>query len=144
MSSAGWIMSFVFEFEAYCVKGQAAHAKASVAAESGPPKRRPTSQSPSDAEEVPEDRGRMRGRQRVPLAAPAEQPVAGQVGLVGDRAVGVALGVGGLAAAVGLDAVADLAGGVGGPAGGTVPLDREVAVRALRRVAIRSAPITPE
>ena len=75
----------------------------------------------------------MRGRQRVPLAAPAERQVAGQVRLVRDGPVRVALGVGRLAAAVRLDAVADLAGRVGGAAGGPVALDREVAVRALRR-----------
>ena len=34
MSSAGWIKSFVFELEAYCVNGHATQANASVAAES--------------------------------------------------------------------------------------------------------------
>ena len=38
--------SFVFELDAYCVNGYAAHANASVAASRKPPKRRPTSQSP--------------------------------------------------------------------------------------------------
>ncbi len=40
-------MSFVFEFDAYCEKGHAAQAKASVAASLDPPKRQPTSQSPT-------------------------------------------------------------------------------------------------
>src|SRR5207237_5531671 len=39
--------SFVFELETYCVNGQAAQAKASVTARRLPPKRRPTSPSPS-------------------------------------------------------------------------------------------------
>src|SRR5689334_3940393 len=45
--NAGMIASFVFEFDAYCVNGYAAHANASVAASVVPPKRKPTSQSPS-------------------------------------------------------------------------------------------------
>ena len=128
MSSAGWIMSFVFELDAYCENGQATQANASVAASSRPPKRSPTSQSPT----------RQSRSQRIDVAWAAGsvshfplQPktqYAGQVGLVGDRAVGVALRVGRLAAAVRLDAVADLAGRVGGPAGRPVALDREVAV----------------
>src|SRR6476661_3144626 len=47
MRNAGMIESFVFEFDAYCVNGYAAHANASVAASVVPPKRKPTSQSPS-------------------------------------------------------------------------------------------------
>src|SRR3954447_5599736 len=46
MRNAGMIASFVFEFDAYCVNGYAAHANASVAPNGMPPKRRPTSQSP--------------------------------------------------------------------------------------------------
>jgi hypothetical protein len=41
------IESFVFEFDAYCVNGYAAHANASVAPSGTPPKRCPTSHSPS-------------------------------------------------------------------------------------------------
>ena len=73
----------------------------------------------------------MGGRQRVPLPAPAEDGVAGQIGLVGDGAVRVAERVRRLAAAVRLDPVADLARRVGGPARRPVALDREVAVGAL-------------
>ncbi len=40
------IVSFVFELDAYCVNGYAAHANASTAARRAPPKRRPTSHSP--------------------------------------------------------------------------------------------------
>ena len=43
------IASFEFAFETYCVNGYAAHANASVAASRGPPKRMPTSASPSNA-----------------------------------------------------------------------------------------------
>src|SRR5262252_3968570 len=46
MRNAGNSASFVFELDAYCVKGYAAHANASVPANSGPPKRKPTSASP--------------------------------------------------------------------------------------------------
>src|SRR5581483_8605994 len=70
------------------------------------------------AEEVPEDRGRVHGRERVPLAAPPERDVAGDVRLVRHRAVRVAAVVRGLAAAVRLDAVPDLAGRVRWAAGG--------------------------
>src|SRR5207245_2400117 len=49
IKSAGPIESFVFELDAYCVKGHATHAKASAAASRGPPKRRPTSASPTIA-----------------------------------------------------------------------------------------------
>ena len=37
MSSAGWIMSFVFELDAYCENGHATQAKPSVAARRAPP-----------------------------------------------------------------------------------------------------------
>ena len=47
MRKHGISVSFVFELEAYCVNGYAAHANASVAASRKPPKRRPTSQRPS-------------------------------------------------------------------------------------------------
>src|SRR5579871_4855386 len=42
----GMIASFVFEFEAYCVNGYAAHANASTAPSLCPPKRSPTNHSP--------------------------------------------------------------------------------------------------
>ena len=70
----------------------------------------------------------MRSGQAVPLPAPAEEREAGDVGEVRDGAVGVAVRVGGLAAAVRLDALADLAVAVGRPARLQVLLDREVAV----------------
>ncbi len=73
----------------------------------------------------------MHRGQRVPLAAPAEDRVTGQIRQVRDRAVGVAERVRILTAPVRLDAVAHLALGVGGAALGPVVLDREVAVRAL-------------
>ncbi len=46
MRRHGMIASFVFEFDAYCVNGYAAHANASVAASRAPPKRRPTRKRP--------------------------------------------------------------------------------------------------
>ena len=49
MRSAGAIASFVFELDAYCVNGHAAHVNAAVAASRGPPKRRPTTASPTIA-----------------------------------------------------------------------------------------------
>src|SRR5918996_972528 len=45
--NAGRIESFVFELDVYCVNGYAAHANGSVAASRWPPKRQPTSASPS-------------------------------------------------------------------------------------------------
>src|SRR5579859_752647 len=45
----GWIASFVFELDTYWVNGYAAQAKASVAASRHPPKRLPTSASPTIA-----------------------------------------------------------------------------------------------
>src|SRR5207302_9441627 len=47
MSRHGMIESFVFEFDAYCVNGYAAHANASVEASRVPPKRNPTRKSPT-------------------------------------------------------------------------------------------------
>ena len=76
----------------------------------------------------------MRGRQVVPLPAPAECQVARDVRLVGDGAVRVALRIRRLAASVRLDALADLSGGVGRPAGLQVVLDREVPPRRLTLV----------
>ena len=121
-------MSFVFDLDEYCENGQATQANPRVAASRGPPNRSPTSHMPT----------RQSRSQRIDVAWAVgslsqfpHQPNtqnAGQVGLVGDRAVGVALGVGRLAAAVRLDVVADLAARVGGPAGGPAVLDREVAV----------------
>src|SRR5581483_1728553 len=86
--------------------------------------------------EVEGDRGEVRRREAVPLPAPAEREVAGDVRLVRGRPVRVALRVRALAAAVRLDAVADLAGGVGRPARLEVLaarelLDREVPPRRL-------------
>src|SRR6266567_6173387 len=46
MRNAGSSASFVFELDAYCVNGYAVHANASVAANTGPPNRKPTSPSP--------------------------------------------------------------------------------------------------
>src|SRR5207302_3453178 len=47
MRKHGMSESFVFELEAYCVNGYAAHANVSAAPSCAPPKRRPTSHSPS-------------------------------------------------------------------------------------------------
>ncbi len=81
----------------------------------------------------------MRGGQVVPLARPAERPEAGQIGLVCDRPVRVAALVRALAAAVGLDPLADLPVAVGLPARLQVALGREVVVRRLpRRDPLRS------
>ena len=71
----------------------------------------------------------MRRGQVVPLPAPPEREIAGDVRLVGDGPVGVSLGVRALAAAVRLDPVADLARGVGRPARLLRVLDREVPPR---------------
>ena len=125
------IASFVFEFDTYSVNGYAAQANASVAASRGPPKRRPTSASPSEAEASKSERGGVRRRQLVPLPRPAEDAVARHVREVRDGPVRVAALVRRLAAAVRLDALADLALRVGRPAGLQVPLRRHVAVRHL-------------
>src|SRR6185369_11119069 len=68
---------------------------------------------PEDRQKVEGDRGEVRRRQGVPLPAPAEDEVAGDVRLVRDRAVRVAFRIRALAAAVRLHPVADLAGRVG-------------------------------
>ena len=47
MRNTGTIASFVFDIDTYCVKGNAAHANTSAAPSQRPPKRRPTSPSPS-------------------------------------------------------------------------------------------------
>ena len=79
---AGMIASFVFECETYWVNGYAVQAKASVAASRWPPNRRPTRTRPSRRA------GRKHRREAaaggVALPVPAEEPVAGEVGLVGD------------------------------------------------------------
>ena len=144
MRSAGGIMSFVFEFDAYCENGHATHANASVAAESRPPEAATDETKAEQAERVEEDRGEVHRGQRVPLVRPAEDQVARDVGLVGDRAVGVAERVRVLADAVRLDTVAHLARAVGGPALRPVALDRGSARTGSRRVMMRFAPITPE
>ena len=131
MSSAGRIASFVFELDAYCVKGYAAHANGSVAASRCPPKRQPDEREAEHAEDVERERREVRRRQVVPLAGPAEERVAGDVREVRHRAVGVAAIVRGLAAAVRLHALADLALGVGRAARLQVPLHGHVAVRRL-------------
>ena len=64
MSSAGAIVSFVFELAAYWLNGQATQANASVAASRAPPNRRPTSaslsrQMPSKRIEVNLTAGRL-------------------------------------------------------------------------------------
>src|SRR5207244_8373126 len=82
---------------------------------------------PEDAEQVEEDRRRVRGREAVPLAAPPEDEVGGDVRLVRDWAVRVRLRVRRLAAPVRLDAVADLPVGVRQAARLQVVLDGEVA-----------------
>src|SRR3954449_8075020 len=64
MRKAGMIASFVFEFDAYCVNGYAAHANASVAPSGTPPNRSPTNQSPS--------RQRMSNAMAVKCAAGSE------------------------------------------------------------------------
>ena len=70
----------------------------------------------------------MRRPELVPLPAPAEGEVAGDVREIGDGAVGVTAPVRGLAASVGLDALADLAFRVGRAARLEVALLGHVAV----------------
>src|SRR4029077_12162629 len=67
---------------------------------------------PEHAEQVERNRREMDGRQRVPLAAPAKEEVAGEVRLECHRTVRVPLRVGGFAATVRLNTVADLPSGV--------------------------------
>src|SRR5688500_18324280 len=86
---------------------------------------------PEYAEDVERDRGEVRGGKVVPLAGPAEQQVARDVGEVGHRAVRVAAVVRGLAAPVRLHALADLPLRVGRSACLEISLDRHVAVRRL-------------
>ncbi len=62
------IASFVFEFETYWVNGYAAHANASTAPSLCPPKRSPTSQRPSDRQQVEGDRREVRGRAGRPTS----------------------------------------------------------------------------
>ena len=121
----------MFELEAYWENGHATHANASAAASGGPPNRRPTSASP--IRQIVSNRIEVRctARQPVPLVAPAEDRVARDVREVGDRPVGVAERVRGLAPAVRLDPVAHLAFAVGRAALRPRVLDREVAVGAL-------------
>ena len=88
---------------------------------------------PEDAEQVEGDHRRVRGRQVVPAAAPAEEEVAGDVALVRDGPVRVAERVRRLAAAVRLDALADLALGVRRAARLQALLDGHVPVRRLAR-----------
>ena len=99
--------------------------------ESRPAEAAADERQPEDGEQVEEDRGEMHGGQGVPLAAPAEDRIAGQVRDVRHRPVGVSVRVRVLAPAVRLDAVAHLAVGVGRAALGAVVLDREVTVGAL-------------
>ena len=142
--NAGRIASFVFELETYCVNGYAAHANASVAARRVPPKRRPTSASPSrqsrsNAIDVACAAGRS---SHFPLQPRTRY--AGQVGLVGDGPVRVAALVRRLAAAVRLDR----ARGSRRPRrpGRTALRSSSIGhvpVRRLRRSTIRSAPMTP-
>ena len=137
-------MSFVFELDAYCENG---HAPRRSRASPRDGRRRSASRR-ARARSMHRRSQRIEvacaARERVPLPAPAERPVARQVGLVGDRPVGVALRVRRLAAAVRLDAVADLAGAsprartpAGSPRSGS-------GRRGSTPVAIRCAPITPE
>ena len=91
-------------------------------AEPRPAEAPPDEREPDQAERVEEERGRMRGPELVPLPGPAEDRVAGQVGQVRHRPVGVAARVGGLAAPVGLDPLADLPLRVGAAARLQAPL----------------------
>ena len=110
------IVSFVFAFRAYAVNGYEAHANARIAARRAPPKRRPTRTRPRTGEQVERDRGRVRGRERVPLPAPPEDERRRDVGGVRDGAVGVAALDRRLAAPVRLDVVTDEPVGVFRPA----------------------------
>ena len=62
----------MFEFDAYCVNGYAAQANASIARELQAAEAPPDEPQPEQAEQVERDRREVRRRQRVPLAAPAE------------------------------------------------------------------------
>ena len=87
--------------------------------------------APSDGEQVERDGRRMRGGQRVPLPAPAEEERRRHVGEVRDGAVRVAALDRGLAAAVRLDALAHLPLGVLRAARLEVAALRHVPVRRL-------------
>ncbi len=67
------IASFVFEFDAYCVNGYAAHANASIAPSLAAAETPADEPQAEHAEDVEGDRSEVRSRQGVPLAAPAEQ-----------------------------------------------------------------------
>ena len=110
------------------MNGYAAHAKTSVAASRDPPKRRPASAEAEHAESVEEKRGRVGSPELVPLPAPSEHRVAGHVSEVGHRAVRVATWIGRFAAPVRLNALPDLALGIGGAARLQVLLHRHVSV----------------
>ena len=86
---------------------------------------------PEHDQEIEGNRRGMRRRERVPSARPAERQHRGHVGEVGDRAVRVAPRVRGLAAAVLLDALADLPVRVRRATGSAAVLDGHVAVGGL-------------
>ena len=89
----------MFELDAYCVNGHAAHANASGARRArGPPKPAADERQAEQRDQVEQDRREVHRRQRVPLVAPAEEQVARDVREVRDRPVGVAERVRGLAA----------------------------------------------
>ena len=88
--NAGGTISFVFEPSAYSVNGYAAQANASVAASLRPARRHPISaRRPRQSVSNRTDVSRAAGRSPR-LAVPAEEPVAGEIGLVHDRSVRVA------------------------------------------------------
>ena len=129
--SAGMIASFVFAFSVYAVNGYAAQPNASSDRE--PPASEPQADEDEreHGEQVERDRGRVRGRQRVPLPAPREDGDGRDVREVGHWAVRIAALDRGLAAAVRLDALADLPLGVLRPARLEVAALRHVPVRRL-------------
>src|SRR6185437_3548260 len=81
----------------------------------------PDEPEPDHAQEIEGNRREVRGWEIVPLSTPTADEVAGDVGLVRDRPVRVALRVRRLAASVRLDAVPDFARVVGRPTGLEVP-----------------------
>src|SRR6266545_1644880 len=100
-------------------------------AELGPAEAPSDQREAEQAEEVEHDRGRVRGREVVPLPGPAEDQVLGDVRLVGDGPVRVAAVVRRLAPPVRLHAVPDLAVLVLRSARLEVVLDRHVPIRRL-------------
>ena len=84
-----------------------------------------------DGDQVERDRRRMGSRKRIPLSVPEQDEDGRDVDDVGHRPVGVAAGVGGLAAAVRLDPVARRPLRVRRPARPAGVVDRHVAVRGL-------------